>query len=381
MTRASLPIATRLLAVLVLAAGLSACSGARSACGGCEVASPCAATAPCDCPCPAPAQPECSPCGPRPAHAKAGEAWCCVWIPPVDGTVDEQVCVKPASTRSVYVPPSYGTRIKLICDAPPMVEERAKPGVYAVQRRDVLVKPGSECIVPVCCPPGDLQPGEVQGCCVAKKTTPPVFTEECSRVCLEPDRLCLVYTPAKYRCVDERYMISPGFTQQVCEPAEYKTVCKKVCLQPGRWEWRLNEKCAVPPPPLQALQLEMTDSNPDGSAGGIFKVGTEIRYDVVVTSDTASGAMQGLTVHFQLPPELTFVSGTGDGGLTVTGSGQSAQTSAFSLAGEKSQKLHVRVRVKSAPAKELLQVQAVVKSQSGAELATETESSTVPNLP
>lgn len=380
MTHPTFPVVSRLLGVLLLAGALAACSGARTAgCGG--EAPACAAPVACDCPCPTAPQPECSPCGPRPAHAKAGEAWCCVWIPPVDGTVEEQVCVKPASSRGLYVPPSYGTRIKLICDAPARIDEHMKPGVYAVQRRDVMVKPAQERVVPVCCPSGDLKPGEVQGGCVTKETTPPEFVEECSRVCIEPERLCVVYTPAKYRCVEERYMISPGFTQQVCEPAQYQTVTKKVCVQPGRWEWRLNEKCAVPAAPLQALQLEMTDSNPDGTAAGIFKVGAEARYDVLVTSDTASGSMQGLTVHFRLPPELEFVAGSGDSGLTVSGSGQTARTSAFTLAGEKAQKLNVLVRVKSAPAKKLLQVEASVLNDAGLELAAESESSTIQSGP
>jgi|GEM_PF-3957072 len=367
------------VAFLCLAGSLLAgCSGSRSlrsggaGCGAAPAAS-------CECPCPAPAA-DCSPCGPRPVQAKSGEAWCCVWVPPVQGVAQESVCVKPESSRCVYVPPTYGSRIKLVCEAPSRMEERKRPGIYAVQHRDVLVKPARECVRPICCPPGDLAPGEQQCGCLIKEEKPAVWGEECCRVCLEPERLCVEYTPASYKCVEERYQISPGFTQKVCEPAQYETRTRDVCTQPGRWEWRKNDKCVVPVQ-LEALQLEMVDSNADGSAAGIFRVGAQVRYDVKVTSDTASGAMEGLTVTFQLPAELEFVSGSAANGVTITGAGQSAASSAFSLAGEASLKLFIVAKVKSAPAKELLQVSATVRSGSGVELATESESSTVPNLP
>jgi hypothetical protein len=298
----------------------------------------------------------------------------------VNGVVEESVCVKPASKRCVYVPPTYGTRIKLVCEAPARFEERKRPGVFAVQHRDVLVKPAQERVRPICCPPGELAPGEQQGECVIKEQVPAQWRDECARVCLQPEVLCLEYTPASYKCLEERFEISPGFTQDICEPAQYETRTRNVCTQPGRWEWRKNDKCVVPVQ-LEALQLEMVDSNADGSPAGIFRVGAQVRYDVTVTSDTASGAMEGLTVTFQLPPELEFVSGSAGNGVTISGSGQSAASTGFSLAGEAKVKLFILATVKSAPVKELLQVSATVRSGSGVELATESESSTVPNLP
>lgn len=357
-------------ALLVAAALLSsACAGgARRAGCGCEPA----ACAPC-----ATAEP-CGPCGPRPPEAKAGEAWCCVWVPPVDGEETTQCLVCPAKERCVWVPPSYATRPKLVCRSPAALTEKLRPAVWAQHERDVLVRPEQERVCGVCCPPGDLAPGERQCGCVTKCVTPPVWGKQCERVCLEPEKRCVGFKPAQYECVEETYEVSPGFFQKVCDPARYESRTRKVCVQPGRWEWRKNDKCQPPPPALQALQLEMIDTTPEGKAAGIFKVGQQARYDVIVTSEPGSAPLLGLKVVFTLPPELEFVSGTAENGVTVTGSGNSAQSGSFDLAMDRDLKLFIIATVKSAPAKESVQVTAVVKNAAGDDLAIETENSTVP---
>lgn len=364
------------LMALVVGLGLTACRGtARGGC--CPPAEPCAqvACAPC-----APA-PECSPCGPRPAEAKPGEAWCCVWVPPIEADQCETVCICPESTRCVWVPPSYGTRPRLECIAPAQLDEKLTPGVYAQRQRDVLVRPGCEVVQPICCPPGDLAPGERQCGCVVKREVPPVWGQECERVCLAPERRTVEFTPAQYRCVEERYEISPGFMQKVVEPAKYETRTRRVCVQPGRWEWRHNPKCELPKPvELTALQLEMVDSKADGSKEGIFKVGQQVRYDVIVTGDEGSAALRGLLVSFTLPPELEFVSGAGEDGVTVSGAGSAAKTSSFDLGADRALKLHLLAVVKSAPASENVTVTAVVTDGKGEMLATETENTTIPNM-
>ncbi|MFM8979110.1 MAG: hypothetical protein ACKOSS_01400 [Planctomycetia bacterium] len=359
-----------------------------SLCGGCSARG----AGPCDAPL------ACGECGPKPAEAKPGEAWCCVWVPPVEGTVEERVCVKPAGTRCAWVPPTYGTRQRLVCDEGPRIVERLQPAEYCVKRQQVVVQPEgtrTRCVKEPGC--GPCQPSTVRE--VTEKV-PAVVQEQCTRIAVRPDRLALEYTPATYRVLEERYEISPGFTEQVEEPAQWATVTRKVVLQPGRWEWRLNPTCTVPvappapvpapvacapaPPrevPLHALELEMIDLQPDGDRKGVFKVGSLIRYEVRVASDGAEGAMEGLRMVFDLPPELEYVSGGGASGLRVQGTAQQARTSEFSLSGEQSLELHIVARVKSAPPTELLQVAARVEDRSGETLAWETESSTVPSLP
>ncbi len=364
------------LALAVVLVGLGGCRGARSSACGCEPVACC--PPPCE---PCAAVEPCSPCGPRPPEAKAGEAWCCVWIPPVEEERCEQVCVCPEKKRCVWVPPTFGTRPRLECVAPAQIAERVKPGVYAERQTDVLVCPEKERVERICCPPGDLAPGEQQCGCVTKRVTPAVYGKQCERTCLEPERRCVDFTPAQYRCVEERYQISPGFMQEVCEPARYESRTHRVCVRPGRWEWRRNPKCEVPQPPvaLRALQMEMVDTNPDGSPGGIFKVGTQARYDVKITAEEGSADLKGLVVSFTLPPELEFVSGLGEDGVVVTGEGLAARTSSFDLGPDRTNTLHILVNVKSAPANQDLKVVAVVTDVSGEMLATETENSTVPS--
>jgi len=362
-----------LLGTLVLGVALlsTACAGNRAAGCGCEPVAEC-------CPC-APAEPA-SPCGPRPPEAKAGEAWCCVWIPPVEGEECVQCLVCPAKERCVWVPPAFGTRPKLVCKSPAQLTQHVQPAVWAQHKRDVLVCPERECVKPICCPPGNLASCERQCGCVTKTVTPAVYGEVCERVCLECERRCVGFKPAEYVCVEETYEISPGFHQKVCEPAVYETKCRKVCVQPGRWEWRRNDKCVVPPE-LVALQLEMEDSAPDGSREGVFRVGSQARFDLKVTAEVGSAPMRGLKVVFSLPPEYEFASGSSSDGVTIRGGGREAETSAFDLAGERQVKMHVLVNVKAAPQSERAVFTAAVKDASGADLAIETEESTIPAKP
>lgn len=365
------------LCIALLAVALAGCRGTRGGACGCEpVACAPAACAPC-----AVAEP-CNPCGPRPPEAKPGEAWCCVWVPPVEVDRCEQVCVCPETKRCVWVPPSYGTRPRLECVAPAQINERVKPGVYAQRQNDVILRPERECVDRICCPTGDLAPGERQCGCVVKRVQPAVWGKECERVCLEPEKRCVDFTPASYRCVEERYQISPGFMQNVVEPARYETRTQRVCVKPGRWEWRRNERCELPKPAeLTALQLEMVDANPDGTNAGIFKVGSQARYDVIVSGDAGSADLKGLVVSFTLPPELEFVSGSGEDGVQVSGSGQVAKSTAFDLGADRSLKLHILAAVKSAPPSQDVKVTAVVTDARGEMLALETENSTIPAQP
>lgn len=370
-----LPLAGLVLVLVVglLASGCAHSCGCAPACAPEPACAPCATCAPC-----ASAEP-CGPCGPRPPEAKCGEAWCCVWLPPVSAEQCDQCLVCPAKERCVWVPPSFGTRPKLVCKHPAELKEQVTPAVWGQQQRDVLVCPPRESLVCVDCPPSNLAPGEQQVQCVAKCCQPAVWGHECERICIEPERRCVGFKPAEYECVEETFMISPGFYEKTCEPAKYEPRTRTVCVQPGRWEWRKNDKC-TPPPSLAALQVEMVDVAPDGTPAGLFKVGAQARYDMIVASDAASAAMKGLTVVFTLPAELEFVSGTADNGVTLTSSGSTVQSSAFDLQGNQQLKLSLLVNVKSAPANEQVVVTAVVKDASGEVMATESENSTVPSL-
>lgn len=311
-------------------------------------------------------------CGPRPEGAKAGEAWCCVWVPPVMKEVEKRVLVRPASQRQIQVPAEYGTRPKLVCVAPAKLKEVEKPAVWAHTKDDVLVRKGRTVYRKVKC---DNDPS---GECYKLVECPPEFETKCKAVCVQPPRKCVEYTPAQYKLVDERFVVKPAYCRTECIPAEYEMRRETVVVEPGRWEWRRNDACEVPEEEetLPALEVEMIDSNEKGTAQGVFEVGEIVRYDLTVRNDVGSEAFPTLTVQFELPAELEYVSGSGDG-VTITGSGLQAASTAFQLSMDAEVKMHILARVKSVPPTSLIQTTASVRLQSGEEVARDSESTTL----
>jgi hypothetical protein len=128
---------------------------------------------------------------------------------------------------------------------------------------------------------------------------------------------------------------------------------------------------------LPAIQSEMSDKDVEGGEKGIFKVGESFLYVLDVQNDAGSTVTPDLKVEFTLPKELEFVSGAGERGLIVTGSGQTAATSVFALGVNQKQRVTMTVRVVSAPPSNLVQARASIKTSGGVEVAEETESTTV----
>ena len=136
--------------------------------------------------------------------------------------------------------------------------------------------------------------------------------------------------------------------------------------------------CGVLIKGLPALQVEMIDVDNARQPKGIFDEGEEFIYILQVENDVGTANTPELKVVWELPPELEFVSGTGDRGAIVTGSARSAESSAFDLRPTQVQNFDLVVRVKSVPPTNLVQARAaVVTASGGQELATETESTTV----
>jgi hypothetical protein len=130
---------------------------------------------------------------------------------------------------------------------------------------------------------------------------------------------------------------------------------------------------------LPALQLEMIDLDQERQKKGIFEMGETFIYELVVENDVGTALTPDLKIVWNLPKELEFVSGSGDRGATVTGTGgQSAESSAFVLAPNQVLKFELVVKVVGVPERNLIQSRAsVVSSSGGQELATETESTTL----
>jgi uncharacterized repeat protein (TIGR01451 family) len=131
---------------------------------------------------------------------------------------------------------------------------------------------------------------------------------------------------------------------------------------------------------LPALQLEMIDLALNGTPEGMFRVGETFIYRLRVENDRGTEVTPELVVAWRLPPELEFVSGRSNkGGVTVTGSGQACQSTAFSLGLDEAADFDVTVRVLSAPANGLVRTDAAVTAPAlgGAELANESESTSL----
>jgi hypothetical protein len=137
--------------------------------------------------------------------------------------------------------------------------------------------------------------------------------------------------------------------------------------------------CTVEVLGLPAIQSEMTDKDQKRGEKGIFVVGESFLYVLTVENDVGSTVTPDLKVVFSLPKELEFVAGTGDNGVTVTGSGQSATSTAFVLAPNRKQAFELVVKAIAAPASNLVQTRASIQTVGGIEVAEETESTTLKN--
>jgi hypothetical protein len=139
--------------------------------------------------------------------------------------------------------------------------------------------------------------------------------------------------------------------------------------------------CGVTIKGLPALQVEMIDLDEKRGKEGVWTVGQQFIYELTVENDRGTAITPDLKVVWSLPPELEFVSGVGTEGITVSGSGQGAESSAFVLAPDQVQKFEVIVKVISVPERlPLVQSRAsVVSVAGGTELAVETESTTLRN--
>lgn len=129
---------------------------------------------------------------------------------------------------------------------------------------------------------------------------------------------------------------------------------------------------------LPALQLEMIDTAIDRSPAGIFKLGETFMYRLQVENDVGSALTPDLVVRFSLPPELQFVRGRSERGVTVSGSGQAATSSRFVLRPNQKLMMEFEVKVVKVPPRALVAARAtVVADGSGVELAAESESTTL----
>ena len=136
--------------------------------------------------------------------------------------------------------------------------------------------------------------------------------------------------------------------------------------------------CGVLIKGLPAIQLEMIDVDIERKPKGIFEKDEVFIYILTVENDVGTALTPDLKVVWTLPEELEFVSGIGDRGATISGSGRSAESSSFVLRPNQKQNFELSVKVVGVPPRNLVQARAsVVTTEGGQDLATETESTTL----
>jgi hypothetical protein len=208
----------------------------------CGCAPQCAApAAPCAPACAAPQAPcNTGNCGPFPANAKAGEAWCCVWVPPVTENRSKQVCTCPEQCNKTWIPPVYETRTKQICVKQACKTEIPIPAEYSNVEECVEVCPSRT--------EWQRVPCDGQNECWALVTIPPTYEKRCKQVCVREASVRYEEIPPVYENQCEQVEVACGYYKEDKIPAVYETQTECVEVAPGRWEWRLNTACVVPQP-------------------------------------------------------------------------------------------------------------------------------------
>ena len=230
---------------LVLAVGLIA-AGCESSCGCNPAPSCCAPAAAPACGCAAPQICQDTNCGAFPANARPGEAWCCVWIPPVYEQVSEQICTCPESCNKEWVPPTYETVSEQVCTKPACQNIIPIPAEYATVEECIEVCAARTEWQRVDCGPAEVACGKKD--CYALVTIPPVYEKRCKQVCTKPECSRTEEIPACYETRCKQVEKTCGYYKDIPIPAKYETRCKQVCKADGRWEWQQNATCVVPQP-------------------------------------------------------------------------------------------------------------------------------------
>ncbi len=150
--------------------------------------------------------------------------------------VEKQVVAKEASERIETRPPRFEDRTVRIIVKPASVRLRVIPARYETRQDQVVIKPASTRTI----------------------TTPPVFRTVKQRILVQAasnkwirtavpctlddvklgltdcETLCLVETPAMYKTVIKKILVTPPVTKTVTIPAEFETITRTVVVSPAR---------------------------------------------------------------------------------------------------------------------------------------------------
>jgi hypothetical protein len=194
-----------------------------------------------------------------PVNAKPGECYSRCIAPAKYKTVTERVLVRPASERIVPIPGKYRwVRKRVIAKeaserietTPPRFEDRTVrvlvrpasvrlkviPARYETRQEQVVVKPASTRNITT--PPVFKTVKQrilVQAASTKWiRTAVPCSTDDMKLGLTDCETLCLIETPAMYKTVIKKVLVTPASQRTVTIPAEFETVTKTVVAEPAR---------------------------------------------------------------------------------------------------------------------------------------------------
>ncbi len=165
-----------------------------------------------------------------PPHAKPGQCFTRLWVPPKYDTVTERIMVEEQGTRIEIIPAKFSTSKKRI-----LVKEASEklvtvPATYKTVKERVLVKAATKKLVQVPAVHETLTERVIDkpAHTTWKKGTGPIqrIDETTGEI------MCLVEVPATYKTIKKRVLKTPPSTRIIEVPAVYNTIEKRVTSTP-----------------------------------------------------------------------------------------------------------------------------------------------------
>ena len=280
----------------------------------------------------------------------------------------EKVCISPSRTKVHYQPAQYREVQERYIVKPATCQEIPVPAQYKTIQKRVVLRPGYwKSVRRVLC--GTCR--EAGHTCEPIVATVTQATPSYVTMPLSVDPVVApIYDPSPLPC--------PTPAPVIVQPEVADVPAPTPAAPPAAPPVVADVPAPKPAPKaLPSLEVELVDMKPSGSEEGVFSVGESVRYRLRVAHDGGTKSMMAMRVAFHLPANLSFVSGSGEGGVTISGSGQSANSSKFIVPVGEARTLNLLARVDSAPPGRMVKVTANVNTANGVLLASETESTTL----
>ncbi len=167
--------------------------------------------------------------------AKPGECYARVFSPPTYKTVSENILMSEPSEKLEIIPAKYEWVEKRIITTEESKQFEAVPAKYEWVVEQVLVreahtewKQGHGLVEKI---------DDVTGDIICLVEVPAQYKTVKKKVLVEPATVKEVVIPAEYTTIKVRTLVSPPQTRSISVPAEYQTVTRTIKTSEGKMEW------------------------------------------------------------------------------------------------------------------------------------------------